>query len=112
MHSLASRLKEQARSLGFELVGTAPAVSAPGAEPLRAWLEKGCAGEMSYMELHAGAREHPRSVLPEVRSVVMVGMNYRTRRNPSPQPSPQRGEGEDHPHGRVACYAWGEDYHE
>ena len=32
---------------------------------------------MDYMHRHAEARRHPPSILPEVRSVVMVAMNYR-----------------------------------
>ena len=34
---------------------------------------------MAYMHRHAEARRHPASVLPDVRSVVMLGMNYHSR---------------------------------
>src|SRR5260370_42035904 len=76
MGGLENRIKEQARTLGFELVGIAPATDADGFGRLRAWLEHDYAGEMAYLHRHAEARRHPASVLPEVRSVVMVGMNY------------------------------------
>src|SRR5207244_5063135 len=76
MAPLEVRLKQRARELGFELVGIAPATPADGFERLRAWLERGYAGEMTYMHRHAAARRDPSSVLAEVRSVVMVGMNY------------------------------------
>src|SRR5207253_7364753 len=76
MLSLEIRLKQRAHELGFELVGIAPAAVADGFERLGVWLEQGCAGEMAYMHRHAAARRHPSSILPEVRSVVMVGMNY------------------------------------
>lgn len=77
MTTREARLKAQARALGFDLVGIAPAVTPPGAASLRAWLENGYAGEMAYMNRHAAAREHPNAVLPDVRSVVMVAMNYK-----------------------------------
>ncbi len=87
MLGLESRLKARARELGFDLVGIAPATTPPGVETLRDWLAKDLAGEMRYMHRHAGACEHPRAVLPEVRSVVMVAMNYKTKK-PSEDYSP------------------------
>ena len=104
MLSLETRLKERARQLGFELAGIAPAVPADGFDRLREWLDQGCAGEMTYMHRHAEARRHPASILPEVRSVVMLGMNYAP---PSGEPSfPSAGTG------KVARYARGTDYHD
>jgi epoxyqueuosine reductase len=76
MKTLECRIKEQAHALGFELVGIAPATPADGFERMREWLNQGYAGEMAYMYRQAEARLHPNSILPEVRSVVMVGMNY------------------------------------
>ncbi len=112
MHSLEQRLKEQARALGFELAGIAPATAADGFDRLREWLAEGCAGEMTYMHRHAETRRHPRSILPEVRSVVMVGMNYLP---PTAADSARySGESPGGPAaltGTVARYARGADYH-
>lgn len=114
MPSLEERLKQQARLLGFELVGIAPAAEADGFARLQDWLHRGYAGEMAYMHRHGDARRHPASILPEVRSVVMLGMNYlpaadaqacRSRDDRSHRPRPEFG-------GRVARYARGADYHE
>jgi epoxyqueuosine reductase len=102
MLSLAQRIKAEARRLGFELAGIAPAVPADGFERLRDWLERDYAGDMAYMHRHADARRHPASVLPEVRSVVMLGMNY------APLPAEK---GDRASAGRLARYARGEDYH-
>src|SRR5262249_38743527 len=77
--SLESRLKTQALALGFDLAGIAPASEADGFDRLRDWLDRGFAGEMAYMHRHAEARRHPSTVLPEVRTVVMVGMTYGER---------------------------------
>jgi epoxyqueuosine reductase len=101
MLSLETRLKQQAHASGFELVGIAPATDADGFERLRDWLSRGFAGTMDYMQRHGDARRHPSSILPEVRSVVMVGMNYRPA---AEQESPQRSA-------RISCYARGTDYH-
>lgn len=97
MNSLEDRLKEQARRLGFDLVGIAPACEADGFDRLQDWLQRGCAGEMSYMERHGAARRHPLSILPGVRSVVMAALSYVF---------------EDTAPGPIARYARGEDYHD
>ncbi len=101
--SLETRLKRQARALGFDLVGVAPAGPADGFDRLRDWLERGFAGEMQYMHRHAEARRHPDAVLQDVRSVVMLGMNY--------YPAEEE-ETDDRGRGRVARYARGTDYHD
>jgi len=125
MTALEARLKDHARALGFALVGIARAAEADGFARLRDWLARGYAGAMAYMERHADARRHPAAVLPDVRSVVMVGMEYgagigyrvsgigeqdskladATNCDPIPDtryPIP----------GRVARYARGPDYHD
>ena len=73
---LEDRLKAKARELGFELVGIARATEADGFARFRDWLARGYAGEMEYLHRNADPRRHPESILPEVRSVVMVGMTY------------------------------------
>jgi epoxyqueuosine reductase len=101
MLSLELRLKQRARALGFELVGIAAATPADGFDRLRDWLDCDFAGEMGYMHRHANARRHPASILPEVQSIVMVGMNY----NPGARTENQGS-------GQVARYARGADYHD
>ncbi|MDB5337347.1 MAG: hypothetical protein JWN70_2966 [Planctomycetaceae bacterium] len=99
---LSTDLKAEARRLGFELVGIAPAVSPVGLSALKDWLERGFAGEMGYIERRLDAYAHPDKVLPGVRSVVMLGLNYRTAEPVEPAPA----------EGRVSRYAWGTtDYH-
>src|SRR5262245_24865956 len=105
MVSLEDRIKQQALALGFGLAGIAPATAADGFDRLAEWLDRGYAGEMAYMHRHADARRHPASVLPAVRSVVMVGMDYRPAHEPE-------GSATDGPMGRVARYARGADYHD
>lgn len=101
---LTDDLKSQAHALGFDLVGVATAGSPETFAQLNDWLDQGFAGEMSYIERRREAYEHPSHVLQSVQSVVMLGMNYRTKDPPDElRPS----------HGRIARYAWGDaDYHD
>ena len=96
--TLENRLKDRARALGFELVGIAPATAADDFDRLRDWLARDFAGEMAYLQRQAEARRHPASILPTVRSVVMLGLNYHL-------PVPESAA-------RIASYALGEDYHD
>jgi epoxyqueuosine reductase len=100
--SLSDDIKSRARQIGFDLVGICPAVTPTGATHLRRWLERGFAGEMTYMERQAAARSHPRHVLDGVRSVVMLAIAYRTTEPCEPGPL----------QGRISRYAWGRDYHD
>jgi epoxyqueuosine reductase len=106
--SLEQRLKQQAHAEGFDLAGIAPAAEADGFGRLREWLGRGYAGEMAYMPRHADARRHPAGVLPEVRSVLMVGMSYEFGVRSSELKTNPNSE-----LGKVARYARGGlDYHD
>ncbi len=95
-----------AQSLGFDLCRIAPCVTPPHAAEFRAWLAEGRAGEMTWLERNQDRRTDPQQVVPGARSVVVLAMNYWP-----PDPAP------DHPAptpatGRIARYAWGDDYHD
>lgn len=109
--ALEEKLIEQARRLGFEACGIAPATEADGFERFVSWLEDGCAGEMRYLSGEPELRRHPRSIVPGVRSVVVVAMSYAP---PSPVPlsdQGERGAGCEGVTGRIALYARRPDYH-
>ncbi|HWN65509.1 MAG TPA: tRNA epoxyqueuosine(34) reductase QueG [Candidatus Binatus sp.] len=94
-----------ARELGFDSCRIA-ACAAPGhASEFRTWLREGAAGEMSYMEHGEEKRCDPQKVLPGARSIVVVALNYWQGESATPKAF---GAAE----GRIARYAWGEDYHE
>lgn len=101
--ALSAAIKDEARRLGFDLVGIAPAVTPTSIHEFLDWLDGGYAGAMHYLERRREAYEHPEHVLPNVRSVVMLGLNYKTA---DPPPAPAS-------HGRISRYAWGDkDYHD
>lgn len=113
---LVARLRREAERRGFTLFGVAPATEADGFGRFCDWLDRGFAGEMSYLHKHRDHRRHPSAVVESVRSVVMLGMEYSSGIGgmgcgvpPSviphtPYPAPEIL-------GRVARYAQGPDYH-
>jgi len=101
---LTRSLKAAARELGFELTGVCPAVTPVGFASFLEWLKAGYAGEMNYLETRKLAYEHPQHVLPEVKSLLMLGINYQTE-------LPVIDDFQAN--GRIARYAWGvADYHD
>jgi epoxyqueuosine reductase len=101
--SLSQVIRDEARRIGFELVGISPAVTPTGVSHLQDWLQAGYAGEMQYLPNRKDAYEHPQHVLEGVRSVVMLALNYHTQ-------AAVASCGSD---AQVAKYAWGEqDYHD
>ena len=100
---LTQSLKAEAQQLGFQMACACPAVSPTGFSQFEEWLDAGYAGEMHYLEERKEAYEHPNSVLENVQSILMLGMNYQTAKPTAVNPG----------QGRVARYAWGEaDYHD
>ena len=102
--SLSRLLREKASELGFDLVGAIPVSRSKTIDIYNAWLKKGYAGSMAYLERHAKLKEDPRQLLPETISLIALGFNYKTV-----DPSEQVLNAEI---GCISRYAWGDDYHE
>lgn len=100
--ALTCALKEEALRLGFDLAGVCPAVAPPHLAAFHAWLAAGRAGRMDWMAGRAEAYAHPRHVLEDAASLLVLAVNYRTV---EPQ---EAGPGQ----GQVSRYAWGDDYHD
>ncbi|MGH7784171.1 MAG: tRNA epoxyqueuosine(34) reductase QueG, partial [Candidatus Binatia bacterium] len=101
---LSRRIKEQAQSLGFELVGISPMQMPAHEESFAQWLRKGFNGELDYMKRTEALRRDPRQLVPWAVSIISVAMNYFT---PLPRPTPARAGS-----GWISRYAWGDDYHD
>jgi epoxyqueuosine reductase len=96
---------------GFPLCGVTSAVASPGFSRLCEWLDRGYGGGMDYLERRREAYRHPAGVLPQARSLLMLGMPYEPaaslRKSPRPEAGLEAGQG------RVAAYAAGAvDYHD
>lgn len=98
-----AKVKAEAYRLGFHLAGAARP-EFPYSYPVYAeWLAKGYHGEMGYLATDRAQqrREDIHQILPEVESILVLGMRY----------WPQSGETQPG-QGRVAAYAWNQDYHD
>ena len=94
-------VRAAAHELGFALCGFAGAGRAPHADALQRWLEDGNQATMEWIQRTAEERMAPDRVLPGVRTVVVLATNYFHEDLP-----PVSGTG------RIARYAWSDDYHE
>ena len=115
-----TRIRVRAGELGFQVVRFARA-EIPQAEQtnLAQFLAEGRHGEMDWMARNPDRRADPLKLWPEVRSVVVVGMNYGPGAAivpPGPAArSAQHGEFRPEagaPTGAISVYAQGDDYHD
>ena len=98
-------VRNLAAECGFDLAGVAMPHPAPNFGRFLHWVDRGLAGEMSYLTDHrAEVRSDPARLLPGVRSIICVGLVYN-----SPEPYSTRFS--DPERGWISRYAWGEDYH-
>lgn len=102
--SLEERVKGWTRELGFDLVGIASAEEFVDHESVT--LERIGEGLMDGLPWYTPARVRrgcrPGDLLPGARSIITVGLSYYVD---GPQDTPSA------PAGKVARYAWGDDYH-
>jgi epoxyqueuosine reductase len=104
--SLKAALLDQARALGFDVVGIcAPDAIAGAGERFRAFIDSGRHGEMAWLAADPGRRTDPCALWSDVRSVIMLGMNYGPDRDPLAILA-------QHGRGAISMYAQGDDYHD
>ncbi len=120
--ALRESIRTEARGLGFDQVGFAPAETPAHAEAYLAWLERGWHGEMAYMAREDAVRRRlsPPEALTGCRTVIVTSLVYGAQPGPrTPEPSPDAAFAAPAvaaPPGRralpiVARYASGRDYH-
>jgi epoxyqueuosine reductase len=99
-------IRRRAAGLGFEVCRfTRLDAPCPATARLQAFLEAGRQGDMDWMAATADRRAHPRSLWPDARSAVVLGLNY------GPQANPLEGLAL-RDRGLVSVYAQGDDYHD
>ena len=104
---LEERIRQVGIALGLDAVGFAGALPTPRTEFLRDWWSRGYGGEMHYIGRRLEERVDPRRVLPEAKSLVVVGLALPPE--PATRPSADESRG---PLGKIARYAGGDDYHD
>lgn len=108
---LLDLLRDQARGLGFDLFGVAPAVTPQGFHRLVDWIEAGYAAEMHYFRDRLPAYANPQLVLAGVRSLIVLSYPYAAA--PSPPPAANESTGSAGSLGKIARYARdATDYHD
>jgi epoxyqueuosine reductase len=103
---LKAAIRDRALALGFDAVGFAPAaLSEEARDNLGRYLADGIHGDMGWLAAKADRRGDPKTLWPEARTVIVLGMNY----GPTETPNAHVGEAG---HGVVSVYARGRDYHD
>lgn len=92
------QIRQKALELGFHKVGIA-LVEASDDNSLGTWLSHGYHADMPWME--NSKRQDIRLVMPSVRSIICVALNYYT-----PHERPPGTE-----YAKISRYGWGRDYH-
>jgi len=99
-------LAREADALGFDCIGvTAPDAISGAAKHFRDFLDTGMHGDMDWLARDPERRTDPRGLWPDVRSVIMLGVNYGPDENPL-------AILEQRVRGAISVYAQGDDYHD
>ncbi len=103
---IKTSLIEEARARGFSVAGVTRPDAVPEAKArLERFLADGVHGDMVWMETTAERRGSPLALWPDVRSVLMLGLNY----GPDEDPLAILAEGS---RAAISVYAKGDDYHD
>ncbi len=104
--SARAAILERVRAEGFDAAGMTGAGAIPHVKDrLAAFLKEGWHGDMGWLETRADQRADPATLWPEVKSIVMVGLNY----GPAEDPMEMLARKE---RGIVSVYARNADYHD
>src|SRR3569833_1782144 len=104
--TIKKNIKNQARSAGFDVVRFASAEAAPdNAVRLQAFLDADHHGEMDWMAQRQAWRADPKSLWPEAKSVIVLGVNYGPKNDPLAVLAARDK-------GAISVYARGDDYHD
>lgn len=102
MSELRNTIEAEAKNLGFFVCGFARACTVTNAMRTHYtdWLATGGNADMHYLENYLDKRFDPRLLMPGVKTIVVVALNY--------YPAHRLPEGEP----QIADYALGQDYHD
>jgi len=108
--ALRDAIRDQARKLGFDAVGFAPATLAPDARAerlgrLKQFVDDGWQGDMDWLAARTEERADPQTLWQDAKTIVSLALNYAPQSNPL-------AILEQHERGAISVYAQGRDYHE
>jgi len=103
---IKTALVGRAKACGFDVAGITRPDAVPEAKArLERFLADGAHGDMVWLETTAERRASPLALWPDVRSVIMLGMNYGPDENPLEILNKRD-------HAAISVYAKGDDYHD
>jgi epoxyqueuosine reductase len=101
-----TQIRDQAMRIGFDAVGFCQAELGPEVrERLTNFVQSGFHGDMGWLADRVDQRSHPRSLWPDARSVIVVGLSYAPEDDPFAITT-QRSKG------AISVYARNRDYHD
>ena len=120
---LKQAIKDKARQLGFILAGVTTPEPPPHYSTFEKWLAQNHHGTMDYLakERSRLRRADPLKILPECKSILVLATPYSSPLHPpiSAQQArhgnanfPAEMGGQEGGRGKIASYAWGDDYHD
>ncbi len=102
-------VKNKAKEIGFDLIGFTKAdLLENEIKKYDKWIELNYQSGMEYMSRNREKRKDVSKILPEVKSVISLAVNYYTPEKYSDDESKDKT---CLPVGKVSRYAWGKDYH-
>lgn len=103
---MKNAIKQLAQKMGFDAIGFSPvAISNEAQAGLRAFLADGHHGDMAWMADKADRRADPALIMPEAKTIIVLGHNYGPPTNPL-------SKLEQTDRGVISVYALGKDYHD
>lgn len=101
--SFTAEIKHFAQVLGIHKIGIAQVTTLDEEEKkIKDWLARGYQGTMEWMNRNIEKRSDTRNILPDAVSVISVALNYYTAHTHE----------KNYATGKIARYAWGDDYHD
>jgi epoxyqueuosine reductase len=97
---MKNKIRALAKHCEFDDCRFARAAQAPHAFEYFSWIQAGGHAEMAWLVRDPARRADPTRVLIDAKTILVLAKNYFQGPNPREEP------------GRIARYAWGEDYHE
>jgi epoxyqueuosine reductase len=103
--AIKDAIRAKARELKFDAVGIAGPDIDDAGDRLGEFLAAGWHGDMGWLEAKRERRVDPRTLWPEVRGIIVLGLNYGPAIDPL-EPLSRRERG------TISVYAQGRDYHD
>src|SRR6266403_580481 len=112
---LKQRLVVFARTLGFDSCRVAACSTPAHADEFDDWLDEGAHGQMEYKARATEKRREPQKILDGAKSIIVLALNYFQGDSAPEWPltaAEPAATTEERARGRIARYAWGDDYHD